>query len=244
MDQTTGQCRLCARDSVLTFEHVPPKSTWNDGKVIEKDLQRDYMDSPLAWSEPRDERGRQMQRGSGGEWLCGPCNQFLNAQYVPSYREFAYQVAAAAETEVTFAPLRALKQIAAMFIAVNAGGPRWPEVAAFVRDPTLMAFPDDEVRVYAFRCGGPTGFLAPFVAHITASPHANRCISQVGMAPVGFQMLVGDPHPRGLGLLDITEWHTFGPDERATARIGLPLLPTFSPMPNDFRSRDDLRRSG
>lgn len=83
MTGRTGTCRLCGKEGELTFEHIPPRSAYNRDRV---QLQTpEVVDGEGIVAVP----GRYQQRGAGGCYLCGDCNNFLGREYVPDYMRFA-----------------------------------------------------------------------------------------------------------------------------------------------------------
>ena len=141
------RCRLCGDEKPLTFEHVPPRVTFNDHTVIEKDFMSYMGPNGKEWSAPPDARGRQMQRGNGGQWLCRDCNSFLGREYVPHYAKLVRGLAsekpfADGTIEVRSCCLkRFMKQVVAMFVTINAGGPDWRAFSRFARELDQPSLP-------------------------------------------------------------------------------------------------------
>lgn len=78
-----GKCKLCGNFTKLTFEHVPPKSAFNDTpvKIVSgEDAISTLGDDRLPW-DFSDLHGRTQQRGKGGYYLCKSCNSITGAWY-------------------------------------------------------------------------------------------------------------------------------------------------------------------
>jgi len=83
-----GPCCLCGTVGLLSFEHVPPQSAFNDSSVflaeIKRLLGRDW------WADSDDEiEGRTQQRGAGQYTLCEACNNKTGGWYVSDYVRLA-----------------------------------------------------------------------------------------------------------------------------------------------------------
>lgn len=63
-----GTCHICCENKKLTFEHFPPRSAFNDSKVMYK--------------------GELMQRGLGKKTLCADCNNKMGSFYLHEYVRF------------------------------------------------------------------------------------------------------------------------------------------------------------
>jgi hypothetical protein len=218
--------------------------------VIEKNF-TDYVGpgSTKDWDAPPDGRGPQLQGGNGGCWLCRRCNSFLGRSYVRHYSHFVRELtrekpAKDGTVQVRRVCLkRVLKQIIAMFCAINPGGPDWPGVVAFVRDPAVDTLPSG-LRVFMFRCRGPYCRLVGFQgwADLKRPGGGVTMISEVAHPPMGFHLLDGHRVPHDPRMVEITDWTQYGLDDLYEIGLSLPVLPLFSPMFNDFRTPIEMRR--
>ena len=77
--RANGICNICGANGPLSFEHTPPRSAFNDCKVL-------YSTADSYWNHGpgRDKPpiGRQFQRGYGRTSICERCNQTTGAWYV------------------------------------------------------------------------------------------------------------------------------------------------------------------
>lgn len=66
-------CRLCGELKEMTFEHIPPRSAFNDNQKLFTSIQ-DHLDG---------HRYKKYPRGIGKYSLCQECNNLtLNLKYV------------------------------------------------------------------------------------------------------------------------------------------------------------------
>ena len=126
-----GKCKLCGKKARLSFEHVPPRCTFNDKSV--KLISGDKMlgnDDRMPW-ELKDLKGVIQQKGKGGYYLCEQCNNTSGSWYIPFYEEFIKGIlyvlqkndltdAPAVGVHISkFRPLPIIKQILLMFCDIN-----------------------------------------------------------------------------------------------------------------------------
>lgn len=120
----TGKCRICSKYGKLTFEHVPPQSAFNSNPVFfQKSVHLHDKKSYLYGKRIRS------NQGAGGYYLCKSCNNLTGSYYGDSYKKFTYIGMMAltnriwASKIITFEygiqPLNILKQILAMFMAID-----------------------------------------------------------------------------------------------------------------------------
>lgn len=243
-----GQCRLCGDETLLSYEHVPPRVTFNRGTYVEKDIKDFIGPGSRDWDEPPDRRGKQIQGGNGGKWLCPPCNSFLGREYVPEYSNMVRRLVEGVPNEDDEIVLegirlkRVFKQVIGMFCAINASGPEWPNVVRFVREPEEPRLPDG-LRVFIFTCYGPSIHLYGFQGVVKART-GTAMVSEITHPPMGFHLVHADPWEPNPKMAEITSWQKFALDEPVkSVSFTLPSLPVFSPMPNDFRTPDEMRET-
>jgi len=144
-----GICRLCGAHGELSFEHVPPRSAFNNWPVF-----RRTFDQCLQEDGPTQERGRIQQRGFGDYTLCESCNNTTGSWYGPEYVDWARRVApiiSARPTELGMAilplamvrPLRFLKQCLTCLFSVNPPGfgDSHPALREFILNRSKIGLP-------------------------------------------------------------------------------------------------------
>ena len=239
-------CHICGQHKRLSFEHVPPKSAFNDNPIL-----RTNFEKVLA-SENLDElHGKVQQRGSGAYTLCEKCNNDTGAWYVNAYARWAEQamrliIAARGRPSLEYPfnlyPLRVLKQVVCMFFSVN--NPLFqqahPDLVRFVLNRDSQQFPTN-VRIYAFytlsnrmRASGASAMMRGF----GSGNSTMHVFSEIAFAPFGFVMALGDTPAPDARFVDIGSFSQFGyRDWRMGISMKLPLMPIYTVFPGDYRTR-------
>src|SRR5690606_32841110 len=144
-----GTCRLCGRNGKLSYEHVPPKSAFNDSIAVVRKI-----DQYLAEERGERTRGDLQRRGAGGYTLCEKCNNCTGSWYGDEYVSWARSIAPRVFDykgelrQVTLSmfcvrPLRFLKQCITCLFSVNPEefGTRHPYLRQFVLNRDLRGLP-------------------------------------------------------------------------------------------------------
>lgn len=250
MQRKIGPCCICGSVGPLSFEHVPPRKAYNDQRVFEADIQK--LVSGKWDGQQRPLQGKWAQRGAGKETLCDGCNNDTGSWYGTAYIEWARQAVPLLSVTgeklslvcpYTIFPLRALKQVVAMFF--SACGPslhlRFPDLVRFVLQKDTQHMPHgSHVYAYlfhpdkseAFRQSGMTGVLKfeKGVQHV---------FSEIAFPPFGF-ILTGDSKPIHPTLLDINFMGQYSYNTREIIYLKLPVLPVVSWLPGDFRTKEGI----
>jgi hypothetical protein len=244
-EKREGICHICGKFGTLSFEHVPPKAAFNDSAII-----RYGFDEIIAQDDALEfAGGEKRQQGAGGYTLCEPCNNKSGAWYGSRFVEWARQADVTLRRSYLkpmlfiryqIYPLAILKQVVAMFMSLI--GPRFSEknpiLRSFVVDRRVNQFPPD-VHIYAFYAVGPTiRTTAGFVGEFGRAP---RYLAEMSFPPFGFLLTLTKeaPHP---DMIDITGFASYRYDELALLNLRLPVLETLTPLPGDYRSREELAR--
>src|SRR5262245_60666479 len=83
-----GACHICGEVTKLSFEHVPPRSAFNDRPILFQS-----GEDTLRAADP-DEVTQIAQRGAGAHTLCPRCNNDTGRWYGGAFAEFAHQAMA------------------------------------------------------------------------------------------------------------------------------------------------------
>ena len=83
-----GRCRLCGKIGELSYEHIPPKATFNNQPV-----KMYYGIDVLAKNQKTGEGFvgipyENQQKGAGGYTLCSTCNNITGGKYNIEYQKF------------------------------------------------------------------------------------------------------------------------------------------------------------
>ena len=119
-----GKCRLCGIESYLSFEHIPPKSAFNNHPVFIQ-----LFDHLVNQESEHFGRRMKSNRGYGAYTLCQPCNNNTGGWYAKNFSEFAQQgmeiignhTKGTRFIEGTYIikPLNVLKQVLVMFMSAD-----------------------------------------------------------------------------------------------------------------------------
>lgn len=240
-----GRCRVCGRLDLLTFEHVPPRSAFNDSTVLFSTIEQ--------WTaSDRDgrKRGTYQQGGAGGHVLCGQCNNDTGRWYASEYVRWAKLVVPAlarlpANDEPgplcmsACYPLRLLKQAVVMFLAAStekfADG--HPDLRRFVLDRHCQHLPPRyEFFLTLYR--GPMARSGPIsVVLRNGSPQA---LGEIAFAPFAFVITYDSPPHRGVGR--ITHFSHYGYDQRSDVDLPVAIGEGHTPFPEDYRTKVQVER--
>jgi len=238
-----GTCHICLKKGKLSFEHVPPRSAFNDRPLVLKKV--DW----LRQGGPEIAPGRRIQqRGAGGYTLCERCNNQTGIWYGAAYAEWAEQGLEAIDRSggwpgiyyrFNIYPLRVLKQIVCMFFSANRPGfaRRYPDLVDFVLSKDRRYIQPD-VRIYALctksRLMRQTGQQLFGILRKGVYP-----LSEITFPPFGYVMFLGckthDPR-----LYDISFFGEYAYREQRTVPLPLPILPVVTPYPGDYRTPLEL----
>lgn len=157
-----GKCRICGEERKLTFEHVPPETTFNSFSV--KTISGDRLinsiadENVLPW-EVGKEKGKIQQRGRGGYYLCPECNSKTGQWYVPEYSKFVksihYALQQSQDQEYNaliikmegIKPLPVFKQIMTMFCDINNGCMGDDSLRDYLLNKTSTSFNGDRYKL-------------------------------------------------------------------------------------------------
>jgi hypothetical protein len=252
-------CRICGKDAVLTYEHVPPKNAFNSHTVVEYSF--DQVINMMGDSKrmPWDHsgiKGKYNQKGSGGYYLCRDCNNNTGSWYIEEYVKFANTLSSMIQTEkikigeyVSFTlfdlyPLRIFKAIITLICDTNRmcclGDNRIQE---FLLDKENNDFDTDKYQVYAclvapgsMRVTGKTAELITYLSEPVI-------LSEVSHYPLGFALYINKPkgfEPPGVNITSFVKQQY---NEKCKIIIhGMPYYEINTNYPMDFRTKDEIRK--
>lgn len=251
-----GKCRICGKETVLTYEHVPPKRAYNSNTVVEYSLNQ--MISLIADNErmPWDYsgiKGKYNQKGGGGYYLCRDCNNNTGSWYMDEYVIFANTLGSMIQKEkfkdrsvydftlFNLSPLKIFKAVITLMCDTNQNCLGDDRLRAFVLDKDSNDFDSDKYQVYAY-------LVTPNSTRITgysveALLHSSEFVgfSEVAHYPIGFTMYVDKPNdfqPFGVNITSLVN-HKY--DEKCSISfLGMPYIQLNSLLPIDFRTKDEI----
>jgi 5-methylcytosine-specific restriction endonuclease McrA len=238
----TGHCAICGVEGPLTFEHVPPKSAFNDRAVLLETLAE-----MLRREVPRE------TKGVGAYSLCERCNNRTGSIYGTTFVDWCrdglhFRDAlgrdpaglTATFSPVTY-PLRVAKQILVMFATVN--GPGWFEkrrdLRRLVQSKDERGLPAD-CHCYLYLASGPRSFRwSGFSGHGHLDRREFSVYSELCYPPFGYVMCA-DSAPPHKSMCNIDHFFCFPFRERREVDAKLPVLPVESYLPGDYRTVEEM----
>lgn len=234
-----GICLLCGNFTKLSFEHVPPRSAFNNkpiliqtGEHLTEKTSRRYGKKAMS------------NKGFGSNTLCEKCNNNTGSWYGEAFADFAHQgmqiltmASSASELpevsgEYTIRPLNVLKQIMTMFMSADKAGilRENKKLTEFILDRFSNAMPD-QYKLFIYSNASPTKRMIGY-SYVTDASNLEFGIqkwSEINFKPFGY-VLADDsraPHPC---MVDISNWHTIQYDTRCTVKMTTAYLTVSTPI--------------
>jgi hypothetical protein len=252
--RTKGLCSICGKGGKLTFEHVPPKSSYN-----EEGLKLFTLDHWLSKGETGEMTGGAPQPdGTGMVSLCKSCNENTGSWYVPEFAKLVHagitlhqelnrrsagddpdKSANARVIRVVIKqmrPLPILKEIVAMLLAVNGPGfgQKNPALVEFVINKESRGLPS-RYRIFLSLFRGPMARFAGLSTALRTDTCAITLLTEVAYPPFAYLLTI-DSTP-DIPIEEITAW--VNAESLEVRDVELDLLVAFghTPYPGDYRSR-------
>lgn len=248
-----GYCRACGRLTELTFEHIPPKSAFNNNRYFYTTHIHPLLEKREAttFEELTHYDKSKLKKGQGGIGyysLCKICNNNFGTWYVRSYTNWITQSSKyfLIETEeerarfmVKLKPLNVFKQIIAMFFSVN---PRLskdhPDLKKFLLHKESQ-YENSQIRVFIYyNIQGVIRYESDFVLGKLDTGKVLR-ISEITFPPMGY-VLITNGEKIDDRLVEITHFGGFSYDEEVEISQQLPILPTHLKFVGDYRTKQEI----
>lgn len=262
-----GKCHICRDHTKLSFEHVPPRSAFNDCPAVYKEVFELINKDPSRYFE---RKGPVSQRGVGAYTLCEKCNNDTGSWYGDAFADWAHQgmeiltyTQGSPSLHYTFRiyPLQVIKQIVCMFFSITDKrfSHNHPDLVKFVLNKHEHNLNPD-IRIYAFfNSSGRSRYIGG-ASKMTINPNGinrdtledmnhtansalakSRLLSEIACRPLGYVMSF-DPVPPDARLVDISHFARYAYSEWKPLSLQLPALPAETYFPADYRSLEQVRR--
>jgi hypothetical protein len=240
--QVIGHCHLCGDYGELTFEHVPPRAAFNNRPVIPMSHDQVFQLRP-----EQAPKGPIQQRGMGDYTLCASCNNRTGGWYGTSFVDWCYEGLTVLRRtggnptlyHVSYSyPLRILKQIATMFFSVCSEGFRAKndELVRFVLNPWITGLSPKYRFITYYNLQGRLRYSGP-IGLMDIYKGTSSFIAEISFPPFGYVLTLDSPRP-DKRLVDISSFSRYGYNELSSISRRFPVLPTYMPMPGDYRHYD------
>ena len=243
------ECAICGKQGPLSFEHVPPNKAFNDRRVFKAELGKHFLS--LGAEEIR--MGEISQKGMGEYSLCIKCNNDTGGWYGSHFIGWCYQgmdilVKCKGKPTLLYLnylfPLSILKQIITMFFSVSYGSLRHahPELVRFVLNKE-MKYLNPKYRIFVYyNIEGRFRWMGNCVRANFQTGTFDQVL-ELSFPPFGYYMTCNGAEPPNPSMFEITYFANFGYKEFSVQTMALPVLPTWSIIPGDYRQKNEYDES-
>jgi hypothetical protein len=239
-----GKCCICGIYGPLSFEHVPPRSAFNNKPVIKA-----RFDDVVGLGPDEIIKGKGQQQGAGDYTLCPRCNNNTGSWYGKNFVDWCYQgyeILSRTHGRPSLIylnylfPLRIVKQIFTMFFSIN--GPGFadanPELVKFVlnRDYRYLS---PKYRLFVYFSTGRLARSSGVTGLVDLNTQRTCIFSEMNYFPYGY-VLALNSHPPDPRLIEISHFARYGYNELARIGLRLPVLPTHLYFPGDYRTKEQI----
>lgn len=241
----TGYCHICDRYGPLSFEHVPPRSAFNNRRAIVV-----RGEAVIKLGPDQKPKGPVQQRGVGHCSLCEKCNNLTGRWYAKRFVNWCYQamdilLRSGGKPSLFYLnhlfPLAILKQIVTMFLAVNPPtfGRKNPELVQFVLNRERK-YLSPQYRFFTYYNIEAQPRYVGLAGLIDTSRGKVFLISEITYPPFGYLMAI-DSGPPDNRLVEITHFSRYGYNDFEVCELRLPVLPVAVPwIPGDYRTEKEV----
>lgn len=239
-----GICHLCGLFGELSFEHVPPDKAFNNKGLL-------FSDINLELEIDRDRVVNiERRKGLGAYTLCKTCNNWTGRVYASSFIEWVKDSSLAVKLLghsnkiqrkwKNFFPLRVIKQIATMVLTANSENflKAHPELKDFIQNKYSKNLPERYHFFLYFNHTGRKRLVGNAVA-LNLTTQSPTYISEITFPPFGYVFTI-DSRPSDQRLFEISFFSSYGYDQEKTLSLEVPVLPTFTQFPGDYRTEKEI----
>ena len=246
-----GICKLCGQYKKLTFEHVPPKGTFNNHPVRVVNGMETLSEERLPW-DTKELKGRIQQKGKGDYYLCESCNNNTGAWYIPYYQEFVVGFFKALQGKdlsklnglviktKKIRPLPILKQILVMFCDINHDCFGDMKLRDFLMDKENNSYNLDRYKVYIYVFRGSVEKYMGLSGISNIKTGETKLLSEIAAYPIGQKIYVDANRDFKAYGVDITGFGKFKYDDEFEMTIQIPILESNIIFPDDYRSKEEI----
>tara|TARA_R110000868_G_scaffold358173_1_gene619666 strand:- start:194 stop:991 length:798 start_codon:yes stop_codon:yes gene_type:complete len=244
---TSGICHLCGQKSTLSFEHVPPRSTFNKNTKYSSVAFEEYVKTENPLKNPP--KGKIKQGGIGYNSFCKKCNSFLGSEYVPAYQRWVtggFEILQNKEFELhtctinEIEPQKILKQVVSMFLAINGEWylKSYPELSDFVASKDSKELPA-RFKVFCYLTRAENIRYMHHVVHGNFTIGNSINCSEIAYPPYGYVLTI-DSGNEIQYLNNITEFKNL--NKKIDLNINMFQLSTYMSFPLDYRTKEQVEK--
>lgn len=230
-----GVCALCSKHGELSFEHVPPESSFNDNPIFIKKHQHLFDKSSFLYG-----KRIRSNRGSGDYTLCISCNNKTGGWYGKDFSVFTHQGMKIINQKENhdngivrgtyeIKPLNVIKQILTMFMSIDHSGELrgQKDLVDFIQNKDKQHLPS-RFKIYLFSTLSPIKRMMGYA--ICGRPGEDvKQWSEINFDPFGYFLTI-DSAPPISGMTDITMFGSVPYDVEIKLIISTLYLTIDSPI--------------
>jgi hypothetical protein len=226
-----GKCAVCQFEGKLSFEHVPPKSAFNDKPILVQGHEH-LLDNESHLYK----KSSRSNKGFGAYTLCEPCNNQTGGWYANDFAVFAIQAMTQlkahkgqyGEHQLSFKikPLNVIKQIVMMFFTANRDMLfKDEDLVNFVKNKKQKGIPNN-YQIYLYYTLSKNKRMNGMSVQRTS---AGKIVhwSEINFQPFGY-LLTKDSPPPNHYMADITKFTKFNYDTEIELKINAGYLSVSS----------------
>lgn len=239
-----GICKLCNKNGLLTFEHVPPRVTFNKQTRYKTINLLAYIQKCAPFE--KEIKGKIKQGGVGYYSLCETCNNFLGRTYVKDFRNYVNSFIGFAKKKNLnhfdfimhdFFALNVIKQIISMFFSLNDlnFSKQNRDLAAFILNPKSNILPR-EIRIFTYL--NTEGKLRNLPVMLKGNLKNNTTVigSELTFPPLGYVLTINFSGNLPFHQ-EITSFVNSKHNEKTSFDFNIYRLPTYLPIFLDYKSK-------
>lgn len=249
MKKIIGRCRLCGKEKELTFEHIPPRATFNNHPTKRYSGVDILIKNRAPQLNFNNIRYKNQQQGAGDYTLCASCNNFVGAKYNKEYQGFINDIGfiimslpneSPYNIGATSSPLdfmAILKQIMSMFCSISNTCSTDKRLTDFILDEKSMDFDSNKYKLYFY--GIHKNSKIRRICGDTILVIKNGiCVklAEIAFPPVGFILdMTGVSNNHNIPGCDITEFSRFPYGVKNQIKFSLPVRIIESELITSFK---------
>jgi hypothetical protein len=228
-----GKCALCGNFGKLSFEHVPPRSAFNNKPIFIQNHDNLVNENSYLF-------GKKMKsnKGLGAYTLCQSCNNLTGDWYARDFVSFAQQGMAIISTmepqpfivgQYKFKPLNVIKQILTMFMSADKSGylQSISDLTDFILNKESNLFPNT-FKVFLYSNISVQKRMMGYSVVYDPVQGVQKW-SEINFKPFGY-LLSENSSSAHEDMLDITPFGQFRYDEEITMKMTTRYLNVTSPF--------------
>lgn len=249
------KCALCRKECKLTFEHIPPKASFNStpakpvsgDKIITDDERMPWDISGLQYTN--------QQRGMGKVSLCKECNNNTGAWYGSEFNLISHIMHQTLSEYISdkvngigikeVHPLRFLKQVISMFCSINNFEDiRMEGLRKFVLNKAETGLDKTQYKICMYFTRSSIMKYAPLsvVLKTNGSTLESMALSEITAYPLGFILYFAPSDTWEYDGIDITNFADCNYDDKADIEMPLCIQEMNDLFPTFYRSKEDIQK--